>query len=113
MSFCCARASATMRPALSWAALTVWLAHTPRMTKPTATPMTPATMAAAATSNPFHIRILPRGRVNGPRVFDESIGPRSTGASLGSGPGSHSARSGLSRWLRLARGGPQVRARCP
>src|SRR3954454_4443842 len=49
MSFCWARASATMRAALSCAALMVWLARTPRATKPTATPMTAATSAAMTT----------------------------------------------------------------
>ena len=49
MSFCWVRASATIRAALSWAALMVWLATTPRTTNPTATPMTAATSAAIKT----------------------------------------------------------------
>ncbi len=47
MSFCCVRASATMRAALSWADLSVWLDSVPRATNPTTTPTAPATTAAA------------------------------------------------------------------
>ena len=49
-SFCCARASATMRAALSWAALSDWLDSIPRAKNPTATPAAPAArMATMAT----------------------------------------------------------------
>ena len=70
-SFCWVRASATIRAALSWAALMVWLATTPRATNPTATPTTAATTAATTTIE-FHLQFLPSGGDCAPEALAKS-----------------------------------------
>ena len=106
MSFCWARASATIRPALSWADLTLWLDHTPRTRKPTATPTTPATIAVAATTSSIFGSSPAAGLVGRGRLKCSTRATRPPADRLGSGPGGHSALPGLSRWLRLARKRP-------
>ena len=59
-SFCWVRASATMRPAFSWAPRTDWAARMPRATNPATRPQAMATTRATAARTGFSMMLASR-----------------------------------------------------